>query len=32
MMVTKSIDTAMAGPSAQDMFSAAVYYLQNDKT
>ena len=29
MMVTKSIDTAMAGPSAQDMFSAAVYYLQN---
>ena len=31
MMVTKSIDTAMAGPSAQDMFSAAVYYLQNEQ-
>jgi hypothetical protein len=30
-MVTKSIDSAMAGPSAQDMFSAAVYYLQNEQ-
>jgi hypothetical protein len=30
-MVTKSIDTAMAGPTAQDMFNAAVYYLENNK-
>jgi hypothetical protein len=30
-MVTKSIATAMAGPSAQDLFSAAVYYLENDQ-
>jgi hypothetical protein len=30
-MVTKSIDLAMAGPTAQDMFSAAVYYLENDQ-
>jgi hypothetical protein len=31
MMVTKSIDAAMTGPSAQDMFNAAVYYLENNK-
>jgi hypothetical protein len=31
MMVNKSIDAVMTGPSAQDMFNAAVYYLENDK-
>jgi len=31
MMVNKSIDAVMTGPSAQDMFNAAVYYLENNK-
>jgi hypothetical protein len=31
MMVSKSITQVMNGPSANDMFGAAVYYLQTDK-
>ena len=31
MMVSKSIDKVMTGPTANDMYAAAVYYLQADK-
>ena len=30
-MVTAQIDAVMSGPSANDMYAAAVYYLQSDK-
>jgi len=30
-MVSKQIDNLMAGPSAQDMYASAVYYLEADK-
>jgi len=30
-MVNKQIEISMSGPSAQDFYTAAVYYLQNNK-